>query len=435
MALKKYVPRSIQNIFDRLEAFNESITEKLFSEDLDKTFEVVVYCSKNPETKTEQSDQAADLSPNVANYNFYKARSTVGHHDHLITPQSARNIDEYERLRNLHFQAILKKSSDQELPQTGDVWLATQSGAGIVSLISRERKGDPRRFVIPEGDGPAQDAHTNGQNPTTTVGSTVDTETEETYGPPYPTPGITNTPTSNTALPTLDATQRKILDFISKGEGSYDASNNGTKKRGTSGPWIVNSFGTTSWVAEMNVTKTKVADNQKLLSTLTIGEIKAFQGWTGDENTTALNQTFTGPRATRTLFAVGAYQIIPITMAHVLKDTGYGDDLVFTKEIQDSMGLTLIYGTKRSRLRRYLKGSNKIGLFEAQLDFAQEWASIPDPIKHRDGYVDKNGKTHPPGESVSYYGSGNKSSHTLEEVASVLKEIRAHNILQGYKEQ
>jgi hypothetical protein len=160
VALKKYVPRSIQNIFDRLEAFNESITEKLFSEDLDKTFEVVVYCSKNPETKTEQSDQAADLSPNVANYNFYKARSTVGHHDHLITPQSARNIDEYERLRNLHFQAILKKSSDQELPQTGDVWLATQSGAGIVSLISRERKGDPRRFVIPEGDGPAQDAHT-----------------------------------------------------------------------------------------------------------------------------------------------------------------------------------------------------------------------------------------------------------------------------------
>ena len=187
MSLKKYVPRSIQNIFDRLEAFNESIVEKLFSEDLDKTFEVVVYCSKNPETKTEQSDQAADLSPNVANYNFYKTRSTVGHHDHLIAPQSARNIDEYERLRNLHFQAILKKSSDQELPQTGDVWLATQSGAGIVSLISRERKGDPRRFVIPEGDGPAQAAYTNSQNPTTTVGSTVDTETEETYGPPYPT--------------------------------------------------------------------------------------------------------------------------------------------------------------------------------------------------------------------------------------------------------
>ncbi len=169
MALKKYVPRSIQNIFDRLEAFNESITEKLFSEELDKTFEVVVYCSKNPETKTEQSDQAADLSPNVANYNFYKARSTVGHHDHLITPQSARNIDEYERLRNLHFQAILKKSSDNEFPETGDVWLATQTGAGIVSLISRERKGDPRRFVIPEGDGPAQDAYTSGTSPTQAV--------------------------------------------------------------------------------------------------------------------------------------------------------------------------------------------------------------------------------------------------------------------------
>jgi len=179
VALKKYVPRSIQNIFDRLEAFNESITEKLFSEELDKTFEVVVYCSKNPETKTEQSDQAADLSPNVANYNFYKARSTVGHHDHLITPQSARNIDEYERLRNLHFQAILKKSSDNEFPETGDVWLATQTGARIVSLISRERKGEPRRFVIREGDGPAQDAYTSGTSPTTTVGNATDGESSE----------------------------------------------------------------------------------------------------------------------------------------------------------------------------------------------------------------------------------------------------------------
>jgi len=433
VSLKKYIPRSIQNVFDRLEAFNESIVEKLFSEDLDKTFEVVVYCSKNPETKTETP--AADLSPNVANYNFFKARSTVGHHDHLIAPQSAKSIDEYERLRNLHFQAILKKSSDQEPPVTGDVWLATQSGAGIVSLISRERKGDPKRFIIPEGDGPARDAHTNTQNPTTTVGSTVDTEIEETYGPPYPSPGLTSTPTSNTALPTLDATQRKILAFISKGEGSHDASNNGTKKRGTTGPSIVNSFGKESWVAEMNVTETKTADNQKLLSTLTIGEIKAFQGWTGSANTCALNQTFTGPRATRTLFAVGAYQIIPATMAHVLKDTGYADDLVFTKEIQDAMGLTLIYGTKRSKLRRYLKGSNTIGLFKAQLDFAQEWASIPDPIKHRDGYIDSNGNQHPPGESVSYYGSGNKAGHTLEEVTSVLKEIRAHNILQGYTEQ
>ena len=171
MSLKKYVPRSIQNIFNRLEAFNESLTEKLFSEELAKTFEVVVYCSKNPETTTPTSGDPADLSPDVANYNFFKARSLAGHHDLLVAPENARFVDEYERLRNLHFQAILKKSSGITLPQTGDVWLATQVGGNMVSLISFERSGDPNKFKIPEGDGPAQAAHTNGTSPTTTVGA------------------------------------------------------------------------------------------------------------------------------------------------------------------------------------------------------------------------------------------------------------------------
>ena len=183
MALKKYVPRSIQNIFDRLEAFNESITDKLYSEELVKTFEVIVYCSKNPETKTTVSADSADLSPNVANYNFFKARSLAGHHDFLIQPERARSIDEYERLRNLHFQAIIKKSLDDKLPQTGDVWLATQTGANMVSLISFERSGDPRKYKIPEGTGPAQQGFTGGNSPTSTVGATSPTTTVGPNGP------------------------------------------------------------------------------------------------------------------------------------------------------------------------------------------------------------------------------------------------------------
>lgn len=179
MSLKKYVPRSIQNIFNRLEAFNESLTEKLFSEELAKTFEVVVYCSKNPETSTPTSEDPADLSPDVANYNFFKARSLAGHHDLLVAPENARFVDEYERLRNLHFQAILKKSSGITLPQTGDVWLATQVGGNMVSLISFERSGDPNKFKIPEGDGPAQAAHTNGTSPTTTVGAATAPSTDK----------------------------------------------------------------------------------------------------------------------------------------------------------------------------------------------------------------------------------------------------------------
>jgi hypothetical protein len=436
VSLKKYVPRSIQNIFNRLEAFNESLTEKLFSEQLPETFEVVVYCSKNPETTTPTSEDPADLSPDVANYNFFKARSLAGHHDLLVAPENARFVDEYERLRNLHFQAILKKSSGITLPQTGDVWLATQVGGNMVSLISFERSGDPNKFKIPEGDGPAQAAHTNGTSPTTTVGAATTPAGTAQASSYTPIPPSGNLPTSALPLPTLDATQRKLLDFISSGEGKYDASNNGTKKSGTQGPWFVNSIGTTSWVAYMNVTETKTNQDQKLLSTLTIGEIKAFQGWNTNEADSLKNHTFAPrPDATRTLFAVGRYQIIPSTMLHVLRDTGYDDSVVFAKEIQDQMGLTLIYGTKKKNLRKYLKGSSAVTLRAACLAIAQEWASFPDPNKYYDGYVDAAGIQQPAGDNVSFHGSGNKAKHTIPEVEKLLKEIRDYNISQGYTEQ
>jgi len=419
MALKKYVPRSIQNIFDRLEAFNESITAKLFSEDLAKTFEVIVYCSKNPETKTTDPTDSADLSPNVANYNFYKARSTAGHHDFLVSPESARNIDEYERLRNLHFQAILKKSKDDKVPQTGDIWLATQTGAGMVSLISFERSGNPNKFKIPEGDGPALSAHTSGESPVATVAdySNADLGESDPDAPeeldPYETSDNTTGP-----VPIVDATQRKILDFISKGEGSYNASNNGTRKKGSDYPtWFVNSIGGTSYVAEGLVTKKKDRADQKLLSTLTIGEIKKLQGWNESKSARLYNHTFNPPNNTRTLFAVGAYQIIPKTMPIAIMDSGLSETSIFTPANQDKLGLSLIYGRKRPKLRRYLKGSKTVTLDQAQTDFAHEWASIPLP----------NGDS-------AYKSSGNRASHTSEEVRMVLKEVRALNIENGFTE-
>ena len=417
MSLKKYVPRSIQNIFDRLEAFNESITEKLFSEELVKTFEVIVYCSKNPETKTTVSADSADLSPNVANYNFFKARSLAGHHDFLIQPERARSIDEYERLRNLHFQAVIKKSSGGELPQTGDVWLATQTGANMVSLISFQRSGNPQKYKIPEETGPAQKGFTGGNEPTNTVADYSNSDFGESDpNTPEEVDSYATSDNSTGPIPLVDATQRKLLDFISKGEGSYNASNNGTRKEGSNYPsWFVNSIGGTSYVAELNVTSTKTTSDQKLLSTLTIGEIKDFQGWTGNKNTCALNQTFSGRRATRTLFAVGAYQIIPKTMPVAILDSGLSESDTFSPDNQDKLGLALIYGRKRPRLRDYLKGSSSTTLDAAQSDFAHEWASIPMP----------NGKS-------AYESSGNRAGHTSEEVRSVLKEVRALNIENGF---
>lgn len=175
--MKKYVPRSIQNIFDRVEAFNESITEKLFSEELATTFEVVIYTSLTPQTERVVDPNASD-STSVSNYYFYSARSKAGHHDHLVLPESARTNDEYEKFRNAHFQAIIKKSS-AILPKHGDVWLATHNGGNVVTLASFQRSG--RIFTDFSERSPARDAHTSGEEPTSTAGDYED------YGPPLPT--------------------------------------------------------------------------------------------------------------------------------------------------------------------------------------------------------------------------------------------------------
>ena len=160
--MKKYVPRSIQNIFDRIEAYNESITEKLFSEPLPKAFEVVIYTDLNPQTKSQATNKNDPES--VINYNFYNARSQAGHHDHLVSPESATNIDEYNRLRNSHFQAILKKKSDDPTPVMGDVWLATQTGGNQVTLVSFQRNV-PIRLNIGNQKG-GQNAHSSSGEPT-----------------------------------------------------------------------------------------------------------------------------------------------------------------------------------------------------------------------------------------------------------------------------
>jgi hypothetical protein len=194
VAINKYVPRSIQNIFDRVEAYNESITKKLFSEELEKTFEVIIYASKSPEIKsrpplTEAEQQNSSTSINA--YDYFKARSLSGHHDHLIRPETATTVDEYERFRNAHFQAIIKRKSDLPYPLTGEVWLATQSGANLVTLISYERTIS-LKFNL-EKEGPAKDAHNNSTEPT-----------------------LTNADYSSTTVPTPASTSSSESSFVDK---------------------------------------------------------------------------------------------------------------------------------------------------------------------------------------------------------------------------
>ena len=120
----------------------------------------------------------------------------------------------------------------------------------------------------------------------------------------------------------------------------------------------------------------------------------------------------------RQLFAAGRYQIIPKTMRAVVEMTGIGINEMFNAQNQDRLGKALIYSNPaRHNLAAYLEGrSDNIRM--AHLDFAKEWASIPDPDT---GY--------------SFYGSGNVALHSVEEVQRALVEERARNLAEDEAEE
>jgi len=172
--VKKYVPRQIQNIHDRTEARNESITEVLFSEELATTFEVTIYTSLSPETDAPIINGCD--SSNNSNYYFCSARSRAGHHDHLVFPESANTRDEYEKFRNAHFQAIIKKSDPELNPKIGEVWLGTYNGGNLLTLVSKQKEGS----IITnfKEDGPAKNAHSSPGEPTLLNEDYTSTSTE-----------------------------------------------------------------------------------------------------------------------------------------------------------------------------------------------------------------------------------------------------------------
>jgi len=104
---------------------------------------------------------------------------------------------------------------------------------------------------------------------------------------------------------------------------------------------------------------------------------------------------------------VGAYQITPVAMDAAMKAAGVNDNTIFSPTVQDRMGLGLILGSKRPKLAAYIKGESD-DINTAMLEFAKEFASVPDPNTGR-----------------SYYdNTGNKAQHTVEETREALQRAR-----------
>ena len=174
-----------------------------------------------------------------------------------------------------------------------------------------------------------------------------------------------------------------LLSFISKGEGGYNSMNQGTQ-----GSSIVGSTHNAS---------TKVGKN---LTSMTIGEVMQRQSYLMNPNNPQVSDYG--------IFAAGRYQIIPSTMSEILPQSGLSKDDMFSKQNQDTLGITLIT-KKQPRVGDYINGNGTIdGAMDA---LSNEFASMPDP---------RTGN--------SKYGGGNKALHTVEEVKQALIQAKTGSI-------
>lgn len=163
------VPRALQNVFDHLDYKNEKADKEASHEALSNAFQVIVYDTVSPNTRSKGGNASSNLNSNVSNYHYYRARSVESHTDELLLPEYAKSPDEYEMRRKMLFQAIIKKDIDiDQLPQTGQIWNAIKIGGSesrIVNLVSFEREGN-LELKFADGAGEAQSAHNLSDEPT-----------------------------------------------------------------------------------------------------------------------------------------------------------------------------------------------------------------------------------------------------------------------------
>ena len=105
-----------------------------------------------------------------------------------------------------------------------------------------------------------------------------------------------------------------------------------------------------------------------------------------------------------------------------IEGLGLSDDTVFNEETQNKIGKYLIT-EKRKKVGKYLQGDNSVSQDEAMLELAKEFASFPVP---KDMSFKRGGKTVKLKKGDSYYGSGNKAQHTVEEVEEELDKLRGN---------
>ena len=226
--------------------------------------------------------------------------------------------------------------------------------------------------------------------------------------------------------PEISDSNNPLLSFIAKGEsGGYGAANNGTtdRLRGQGKLFsVLDSFYSDTYSKPLEkMTVKEIMNAQLAKSGVSIDELVKHV----EDNTNEQGQYVASNSEldNREFFAVGAYQIIPLTMAGAVNSMGLTGDEVFNQELQDRIAIEYLAGSKRSKLQAWLKGEQNVTRAEAHEELAKEWASIPIGES-----VTRKGQTMERGESY-YTPEGNvANAHTAEEVEALLDSLRPKNV-------
>mgnify|MGYP003671924458 CR=1 FL=1 len=223
--------------------------------------------------------------------------------------------------------------------------------------------------------------------------------------------------------------QTTLLSFISKGEGGYGAVNND------------NSAGNVPKANQKMMIDGYYSDTyNKPLTDMTVNEIMNAQvGTTGKttEELLKMNPESVASQKKREFFAVGAYQIVPVTMWKAAKQGAIDANDIFSPKVQDKISMDFLAGSDRLKLQAFLAGDPNVSVDEAALDLAKQFASAPVTktqsvsikIKKKDGSFGTGTKKVVAGTSYYDKVGNNSAQHTAAETKAMLLQARDENTL------
>lgn len=184
-----------------------------------------------------------------------------------------------------------------------------------------------------------------------------------------------------------------LMDTILKGE-SHSYNDHNYYKGGSLNGYVQGKYGR------------KYGALLKNLSDYTIGEIMA---WQANSRSSDYGQ----------LWAVGRYQIIPVTLKGAVAKAGLKSTDKFSPENQDKLGMALLQG--RPNAWKYISKQvpdTAANLQAAAFDLAREWSSVGMPFATTGFW------RVPVGVNESYYKPNDRATTKTEDIQKALKKSR-----------